>query len=109
MGKEEWKGRRKEDGKEGWKERREERRKEEERSVLLHVCPLAPGALGQILSATFGDKTNQNIFRRVSEYIQRVVHNLATEQQHEQQQQIQMRVIIIVSGGKLGFKHQVDN
>lgn len=44
-GKEEWKGRRKEDGKEGWKERREERRKEE-RSVLLHVCQFAPGALG---------------------------------------------------------------
>lgn len=46
MGKEEWKGRRKEGGKEEWKERREERRKEGERSVLLHVCQLAPRSVG---------------------------------------------------------------
>ena len=48
------------------------------------------------------------IYSEESEYIQRVVHDLATERQHEQQQ-IQKRGIIIGSGGKLGFKHQVDN
>ena len=56
MGKEDWKGKRKEGGKEEWKERREERRKEGERSVLLHVCQFAPRSIGLDSGATFWDK-----------------------------------------------------
>ena len=53
MGKEDWKGKRKEGGKEEWKERREERRKEGERSVLLHVCQFATRSIGLDSGATF--------------------------------------------------------